>query len=159
LSLAEFIHAVLLDAGVLGHQCFVGRLEDRERPTIAPVWSCGAATAARLGHARDRLRREPRELVVGRPLPVPLRATVAFHNCVTFVQQRGRFRGMATTIGFRPTDEDERIIKSAMRPDERTSDVIRRALRLLDREVWLSRAREDAERLATEDLNAEPDKW
>ncbi|HEY7225503.1 MAG TPA: hypothetical protein VH561_18165 [Micromonosporaceae bacterium] len=66
---------------------------------------------------------------------------------------------MATTIGFRPTDEDERIIKAAMRPDERTSDVIRRALRLLDREVWLSRAREDAERLATEDLNAEPEKW
>jgi antitoxin ParD1/3/4 len=66
---------------------------------------------------------------------------------------------MATTIGFRPTEEDERIIKAAMRPDERTTDVIRRALRLLDREVWLSRARDDAERLATEDLNAEPDKW
>jgi antitoxin ParD1/3/4 len=46
-----------------------------------------------------------------------------------------------------------------MRPDERTSDVIRRALRLLDREVWLARAREDAERLATEDLTAEPDQW
>ena len=55
---------------------------------------------------------------------------------------------MASTIGFRPTEEDER-----------TTDVIRRALRLLDREVWLSRAREDAERLANEDLNAEPDKW
>ncbi len=42
---------------------------------------------------------------------------------------------MATTIGFRPTEEDERIIKAAMRPDERTSDVIRRALRLLEREA------------------------
>jgi antitoxin ParD1/3/4 len=66
---------------------------------------------------------------------------------------------MATTIGFRPTEDDERIIKAAMRPDERTSDVIRRALRLLDREVWLSRARDDAERLATEDLSTEADAW
>jgi hypothetical protein len=66
---------------------------------------------------------------------------------------------MASSIGFRPTDEDERIIKAAMRPDERTSDVIRRALRLLDREVWLSRARNDAERLAAEDLAGEADAW
>lgn len=66
---------------------------------------------------------------------------------------------MATTIGFRPTEEDERIIKAAMRDDERTSDVIRRALRLLDREVWLSRARADAERLAEENLADEKDAW
>ena len=68
-------------------------------------------------------------------------------------------RPVATTIGFRPTEEDERIIKAAMRPDERTSDVIRRALRLLEREVWLSKARADAERLADEDLTAEADAW
>jgi antitoxin ParD1/3/4 len=66
---------------------------------------------------------------------------------------------MATTIGFRPTEEDERIIQAAMRPDERTSDVIRRALRLLDREVWLSHARMDAERLADEDLSDDKDAW
>ena len=66
---------------------------------------------------------------------------------------------MAPTIGFRPTDEDERIIKAAMRPNEGTSDVIRRALRLLDREVWLSQARADAERLADEDLGEEPHAW
>ena len=66
---------------------------------------------------------------------------------------------MATTIGFRPTEDDERIIRAAMRPDERTTDVIRRALRLLEREVWLTRAREDAERLADEDLNDEQDAW
>lgn len=66
---------------------------------------------------------------------------------------------MATTIGFRPTEEDERIIKAAMREDERTSDVIRRALRLLDREVWLSQARSDAERLAEENLADEKDAW
>lgn len=66
---------------------------------------------------------------------------------------------MATTIGFRPTEEDERIIQAAIRPDERTSDVIRRALRLLDREVWLSQARTDAERLADEELTDEQDAW
>jgi antitoxin ParD1/3/4 len=63
------------------------------------------------------------------------------------------------SIGFRPTDEDERIIREAMRDDERTADVIRRALRLLDREAWLARARADAERLADEDLSGEADAW
>ena len=82
-----------------------------------------------------------------------------FYSCVTPVEQ-GWYPGtVATTIGFRPTDEDERIIKAAMRPDERTSDVIRRALRLLEREVWLSHARSDAERLAREDLTGEADAW
>ena len=66
---------------------------------------------------------------------------------------------MAKTIGFRPTVEDEKIIRAAMREGERTSDVIRRALRLLEREVWLNRAREDAERLADEDLSGERDAW
>ena len=66
---------------------------------------------------------------------------------------------MAKTIGFRPTERDERIIKDAMRDDEGTSDVIRRALRLLDREAWLIRARSDAERLADEDLSDEADAW
>jgi Arc/MetJ-type ribon-helix-helix transcriptional regulator len=66
---------------------------------------------------------------------------------------------VASTILFRPTDEDERIIKAARRPDERTSDVIRRALRLLEREVWLTHARADAERLAAEDLSGEADAW
>ncbi|MFF4651114.1 hypothetical protein [Streptomyces sp. NPDC001380] len=66
---------------------------------------------------------------------------------------------MATTIGFRPTEEDERIIRAAMRNGERTSDVIRRALRLLEREVWPAQARSDAERPAGEDLSAEEDAW
>ena len=39
------------------------------------------------------------------------------------------------------------------------SDVIRRALRLLDREAWQARAREDMHRLRSEDLSAEPDEW
>lgn len=83
----------------------------------------------------------------------------SFNSCATDVQRTWYGCSVASTIGFRPTEEDERIIGAAMRPGERTTDVIRRALRLLDREVWLSRAREDAERLATEDLNAEPDRW
>jgi antitoxin ParD1/3/4 len=66
---------------------------------------------------------------------------------------------MARTIGFRPTETDEKIIRAAMRDNEHTSDVIRRALRLLEREVWLSRARTDAERLADEDLSGERDSW
>lgn len=66
---------------------------------------------------------------------------------------------MSKTIGFRPTEDDERIIREAMRDDERTADVIRRALRLLDREAWLARARSDAERLANEDLSDEGDSW
>jgi antitoxin ParD1/3/4 len=66
---------------------------------------------------------------------------------------------MAKTIGFRPTEEDEKIIRAAMRDNEHISDVIRRGLRLLEREVWLSRARADAERLAGEDLSDERDSW
>ncbi|MGP4113301.1 hypothetical protein ACTWP5_20610 [Streptomyces sp. 4N509B] len=66
---------------------------------------------------------------------------------------------MAATIGFRPTEEDARIIEAATREGESTSDVIRRALRLLEREAWLMRARADAERLAEEDLSDEADAW
>ena len=37
--------------------------------------------------------------------------------------------------------------------------MIRRALRLLDREAWEERARADMHRLSTEDLSAEADAW
>lgn len=66
---------------------------------------------------------------------------------------------MTDTIGFRPTEEDKRIIEAAMATGEHKSDVIRRALRLLEREVWLAKARADAERLRDEDLSDEPDAW
>ena len=66
---------------------------------------------------------------------------------------------MTATIGFRPTAEDEQIIRAAMRSGERKSDVIRRALRLLEREVWVKQARLDAERLRDEDLSADQDAW
>jgi antitoxin ParD1/3/4 len=63
------------------------------------------------------------------------------------------------SVGFRPTEEDLRIIEANRRKDEKTSDVIRRALRLLDREAWEERARADMHRLSTEDLSTEPDAW
>ncbi|QDZ14843.1 hypothetical protein [Humibacter ginsenosidimutans] len=66
---------------------------------------------------------------------------------------------MAATIGFRPTADDERILREAAQPGETTSDTLRRALRLLDHERWLMQFRADAETLANENLNAEPDAW
>lgn len=66
---------------------------------------------------------------------------------------------MANTLGFRPTPEDERILREAARPGESMSDVLRRALRLLDHDVWLAEFRHDAERLKDEDVNAEPEAW
>lgn len=66
---------------------------------------------------------------------------------------------MATTIGFRPTPDDERILREAARAGESTSDTLRRALRLLDHERWLDQFRADADALAGEDVNAEPEAW
>ena len=62
-------------------------------------------------------------------------------------------------VGFRPTEEDLRVIEANRREDEKTSDVIRRALRLLDREAWEERARADMHRLRTEDLSVDADAW
>ncbi|SDS20566.1 hypothetical protein [Microlunatus soli] len=66
---------------------------------------------------------------------------------------------MPASIGFRPTADDDRILREAARPGESTSDTLRRALRLLDRERWLAQFRSDAEALKDEDLNAEPEAW
>jgi hypothetical protein len=63
------------------------------------------------------------------------------------------------SVGFRPTEEDLRIIEANRRQDEETNDVIRRALRLLDRAAWEERARADMRRLKSEDLSAEADAW
>lgn len=63
------------------------------------------------------------------------------------------------SVGFRPTEEDLRVIEANRRKDEKTSDVIRRALRLLDREAWEDRARADMRRLKSEDLSTEADAW
>ena len=66
---------------------------------------------------------------------------------------------MSSTIGFRPTTEDERILRDTARPGESTSDTLRRALRLLDHEKWLEEFHRDSERLKDEDLNQEPEAW
>jgi antitoxin ParD1/3/4 len=66
---------------------------------------------------------------------------------------------MPGSIGFRPTQDDERILREAARPGESTSDTLRRALRLLDHERWLAQFRADAETLKDEDVNAEPEAW
>ena len=66
---------------------------------------------------------------------------------------------MPTTIGFRPTDDDVRILRAAARPGETTADTIRRALRLLDQQAWEEQFRADAAQIADEDLNAEPEAW
>ncbi|WP_433435755.1 hypothetical protein [Nonomuraea sp. CA-141351] len=55
-------------------------------------------------------------------------------------------------IEFRANPEDERIIRNALREGERPSDVIRRALRLLQRETWNDRLRAST-RPAVEDLS------
>lgn len=66
---------------------------------------------------------------------------------------------MPSTIGFRPTDDDARILREVTLPGENTSDTLRRALRLLDHEQWLMQFRSDAESLKGEDLSAEADAW
>lgn len=66
---------------------------------------------------------------------------------------------MSTTIGFRPTSDDLRILRVAKRPGESTSDTIRRALRLLEHRQWLEEFEEDAEGLADENLADEPEAW
>jgi antitoxin ParD1/3/4 len=63
------------------------------------------------------------------------------------------------SVGFRPTAEDLGVIEANRREGEKTSDVIRRALRLLDKAAWEERARADMHRLKDEDLSAEEDAW
>ncbi|WP_017595470.1 hypothetical protein [Nocardiopsis potens] len=62
-------------------------------------------------------------------------------------------------VAFHPTAADLRILRSARRDGEQAADVLRRALRALEREAWTADARVDARRLAGEDLSAGPDAW
>ncbi|UNX53638.1 hypothetical protein MF406_11630 [Georgenia sp. TF02-10] len=66
---------------------------------------------------------------------------------------------MPASIGFRPTPDDERILREAALSGESTSDTLRRALRLLDHERWLARFRADAEALRGEDVSTDPPAW
>jgi antitoxin ParD1/3/4 len=63
------------------------------------------------------------------------------------------------SVGFRPTQQDLRVIEANRRDGEKTSDVIRRALRLMDRDAWEERARADMRRLKSEDRSSEADAW
>lgn len=63
------------------------------------------------------------------------------------------------TVGFRPTEDDNRIIQTHQREGESTTDVLRRGLRSLERLAWEDQAREDMARLKDEDLSDEPPAW
>ncbi|WP_220819494.1 hypothetical protein [Streptomyces sp. gCLA4] len=65
------------------------------------------------------------------------------------------------SVGFRPTEADSEMIESLKRPGEKTSDVLRRALRALADAEWQDQARADMERIAAEgdNIHDEPDAW
>lgn len=64
-----------------------------------------------------------------------------------------------STIGFRPTAEERRILEQIARTGMSTSDALRRGLHLVAHEQWLDQTRSDAERLRDENLDDEPDAW
>lgn len=66
-----------------------------------------------------------------------------------------------STIAFRATEDDRALVNELMREGETTSDVVRRALRVLRREEWQRLMQADADRIEAsgEDVNAEPDAW
>ncbi|NEW57032.1 hypothetical protein GV794_15405 [Nocardia cyriacigeorgica] len=65
------------------------------------------------------------------------------------------------TIAFRATEADQALVQELAREGETTSDVLRRALRVLERERWQANMQADADRIEAkgEDLSAEPDAW
>lgn len=68
---------------------------------------------------------------------------------------------MSNVIGFRATPDDERIISTAAFDGESKSDVIRRALYLLDRQARREQMWTDMQRVASsgENLGDLPDEW
>ncbi|GAA5042382.1 hypothetical protein [Nocardia callitridis] len=66
-----------------------------------------------------------------------------------------------STIAFRATEVDKELVRDLAEPGETSSDVLRRALRVLDRERWHRVAQADADRLMAsgENLGNEPDAW
>lgn len=69
-------------------------------------------------------------------------------------------RGMSqSTVGFRPNQEERRILEEIASTGMSTSDALRRGLHLVAHERWLDQARADAERLRDENLHDEPDAW
>ncbi|MFD4430659.1 hypothetical protein [Nocardia sp. NPDC058497] len=66
-----------------------------------------------------------------------------------------------STIAFRATQADRELVERLSRDGETASDVLRRALRVLDREHWHAEAQADADRIIAvgENLADEPDAW
>lgn len=64
-----------------------------------------------------------------------------------------------STVGFRPTAEERRLLEEIANKGMSTSDALRRGLHLVAHEQWIDQARADAERLREENLNDEPDAW
>lgn len=102
----------------------------------------------------------------GRSVPIDDGATLMMTRVLT--KRPGRVEHLSNdrqsgavpvSISFRPTQDDERILREAAQPGESTSDTLRRARRLLDHERWLMQFRADAETLVDEDIDAEPETW
>ncbi|MDI3422873.1 ribbon-helix-helix domain-containing protein [Streptomyces luteolus] len=70
-----------------------------------------------------------------------------------------RTEAIANTVAFRPNDEDRRVIAELKREGESASDLLRRALKQLEREARREAMYADMARLAHEDLSDEPDDW
>lgn len=99
----------------------------------------------------------PRSVFTGRL--VSARRSVDERRCVQHLSNTRQNHDMPASIGFRPTPDDERMLRDAARPGESTSATLRRALRLLDHDRWLAQFHNDAGTLTDEDLNAEPEAW
>lgn len=64
-----------------------------------------------------------------------------------------------STIGFRPTEDDRRLLDAIASTGLSTTEAIRRGLYLVAHERWLDRARDDAQKLHDENVNDAPDAW
>lgn len=73
----------------------------------------------------------------------------------------GRHPTKVTTssVSFRPTAEERRILDRLSDDGVIASEALRRGLRLLEQERWVEQARADAARNRDENLNDEPDAW
>lgn len=63
------------------------------------------------------------------------------------------------SVTFRPTPEERRILDRLRDEGVTASDAVRRGLHLVAHEKWVDQARVDAENLAHENLDDEPDAW
>ncbi|WP_277212187.1 hypothetical protein [Isoptericola croceus] len=71
----------------------------------------------------------------------------------------GKETGRGSSVGFRPTAEERRILDRLHDDGVNASDALRRGLRLLEQERWLDQARADMARNRDENLNDAPDAW